>query len=89
MKGYGSLRAYQGKEEGVRNERRGGLFIEKVCHQFSDRVADVWQPLAYVRWSLHIGLEGVSYVQALLKGYSKSSVRLVVSRTSANTIFKA
>jgi hypothetical protein len=43
-KGFGSLGAYQRKEEGVRNERRGGLFIEKVHHQLFDRAADVWQP---------------------------------------------
>jgi hypothetical protein len=43
-KRFGSLRALQGKEEGVRNERRGGLFIGKVCHQLSDRVADIRQP---------------------------------------------
>jgi hypothetical protein len=41
-KGSGSPEAHQGKEEGVRNERRGGLFIGKVCHQLSDRAADVW-----------------------------------------------
>jgi hypothetical protein len=38
------LRAHQGKEEGMRNERKGGLFIEKVHHQLFDRVADVQQP---------------------------------------------
>jgi hypothetical protein len=27
--------------------------------------------LAYVRWSLHIGPKGVSYVQVLPKGYPK------------------
>jgi hypothetical protein len=43
-KGFGNLEAHQGKEEGVRNERRGGLFIGKVRYQLSDRVADVWQP---------------------------------------------
>jgi hypothetical protein len=43
-RGSGSLRAYQRKEEGVRNERRGGLYIEKVLHQLFDRVADVRQP---------------------------------------------
>jgi hypothetical protein len=34
--------------------------------------------LMYVHWFLHIGPEGVSYIQVLSKGYSKSSVRLVV-----------
>jgi hypothetical protein len=29
-------RSIPGKEEGVRNERRGGLFIEKVHHQLPD-----------------------------------------------------
>jgi hypothetical protein len=43
-KGFGSLVAYHGREEGVRNERRGGLFIEKIHHQLSDRAADVQQP---------------------------------------------
>jgi hypothetical protein len=43
-KGFGSIGAYQRKEEGMRNERRGRLFIGKVCHQLSDRAADVWQP---------------------------------------------
>jgi hypothetical protein len=39
-KGFGSPGAYQRKEEGVRNERRGGLFIEKVHHQLFDRVGN-------------------------------------------------
>jgi hypothetical protein len=43
-RGFGSLGAYQRKEEGVRSERRGGLFIEKVHHQLSDRAANVRQP---------------------------------------------
>jgi hypothetical protein len=43
-KGLGSLRAYQGMGMGERNGRWGGLFIEKVRHQLSDRVADVRQP---------------------------------------------
>jgi hypothetical protein len=43
-KGFGSLEAHQGKEEGVRNERRGGLFIRKVCHQLFNRAADIQQP---------------------------------------------
>jgi hypothetical protein len=43
-KGSGSLGAHQRKEEGVRNERRDGLFIEKVHHQLSDKEADIWQP---------------------------------------------
>jgi hypothetical protein len=43
-KGSDSLGAYQGKEEGVRNERRGELFIEKVRHQLSDRATDIRQP---------------------------------------------
>jgi hypothetical protein len=43
-KGSGSLKAYQGKEECVRNERKGGLFIGKVRYQLSDKAADVWQP---------------------------------------------
>jgi hypothetical protein len=43
-KGSGSIGAYQAKEEGMRNERRGGLFIGKVFHQLSDRAADVRQP---------------------------------------------
>jgi hypothetical protein len=38
--------------------------------------------LAYVWWSLHVGPKGVSYVQVLPKGYTKSSVRPMVSRTS-------
>jgi hypothetical protein len=42
----------------MRNERRGGLFIGKVCHQLLDKVVDV-------RWSLHIGLKGVSYVPGI------------------------
>jgi hypothetical protein len=63
-KGSGSVGAHQGKEEGMRNERRGRLFIGKVYHQLSDRAADV-------RWSLHISLEDVSYVQVLSKGYPK------------------
>jgi hypothetical protein len=37
----GSLGAHQRAEEGVRNGRRGRLFIEKVCHQLSDRAANV------------------------------------------------
>jgi hypothetical protein len=59
---------------------RGGLFIEKIRYQLPDRAADVRQP--YVRWSVHIGPKGVSYVQVLPKGYTKSSVRLVIPRTS-------
>jgi hypothetical protein len=43
-KGSGSPEAHQGKEEGVRNERRGGLLIEKVRHQLSDIAADIQQP---------------------------------------------
>jgi hypothetical protein len=43
-KGSGSLEAHQGKEKGMRNERRGELFIEKVLHQLSDRAVEVWQP---------------------------------------------
>jgi hypothetical protein len=43
-KGFGSLEAHQGKEEGVRNERRGRLFIRKVCHQLFNRAADIQQP---------------------------------------------
>jgi hypothetical protein len=43
-RGSSSLEAYQRKEEGVRNERRGRLFIEKVRHQVCDKAADVWQP---------------------------------------------
>jgi hypothetical protein len=42
-KGFGSLGAHQGKEKGVRNERKSGLFIGKVRYQLSDRVADVRQ----------------------------------------------
>jgi hypothetical protein len=42
-KGFGSLGAHQGKEEGVRNERKSRLFIGKVRYQLSDRVADVQQ----------------------------------------------
>ena len=45
--------------------------------------------LAYVRWFLYSGSKGVSYVQVLPKGYSKSSVRLVVPRTSACTVCRA
>jgi hypothetical protein len=33
----------QGKETGVRNERWDGLFIGKLCHQLSDRAANVRQ----------------------------------------------
>jgi hypothetical protein len=43
-KGSSNLEAHQGKEEGVRNERRGRLFIGKVHHQLSDRAADIQQP---------------------------------------------
>jgi hypothetical protein len=43
-KGSGSLGAHEGKEGGVRNERRDELFIEKVRHQLFDRAADVRQP---------------------------------------------
>jgi hypothetical protein len=54
---------------------RGRLFIEKIHHQLPDRAA-------YVRWSVHVGPKSVSYVQVLPKGYTKSSVRPVVPRTS-------
>jgi hypothetical protein len=43
-KGFGSLEAHQGKEEGVRNERRVMLFIGKVHNQFFDRATDVRKP---------------------------------------------
>jgi 3-isopropylmalate dehydratase small subunit len=43
-KGFNSLGAHQGREEGMRNERRGGLFIEKICHQLPDKAVDVQQP---------------------------------------------
>ena len=63
-RGSGSLGAHQGKETGVRNERWNRLFIGKVCHQLFDKAANI-------RWSLHSGPKGVSYVQVLPKGYSK------------------
>jgi hypothetical protein len=34
--------------------------------------------LAYVWWFLHSGPKSVSYIQVLPKGYSKSSIRLIV-----------
>ena len=45
--------------------------------------------LAYVRWSLHSGPKGVSYVQVLSKGYSKSGVRSMVLCMSICTICRA
>jgi hypothetical protein len=32
------------EEEGVKNEGKGGLFIEKIHHQLPDKAADVRQP---------------------------------------------
>jgi hypothetical protein len=43
-KGSSSLEAYQRKEEGMRNERRGRLIIGKVHNQLSDKAMDIWQP---------------------------------------------
>ena len=43
-KGSGNLGAHQRKEIGLRNERRGMVFIGKVCHQLHNRVVDVQQP---------------------------------------------
>jgi hypothetical protein len=43
-KGFNSLGAHQGREEGMKNERWGGLFIEKICHQLPDKAVDVQQP---------------------------------------------
>jgi hypothetical protein len=40
-KDFGSIRAYQGKETGMRNEQWDGLFIRKVHHQLFDRVTNV------------------------------------------------
>jgi hypothetical protein len=45
--------------------------------------------LVYVRWFLHNGPKGVSYVQVLPKEYSKSSVHPMVPRTSAYTVCRA
>ena len=58
---------------GVRMGRWDDLFIWKVCHQLSDRVADV-------RWSLHSGPKDVSYFQVLSKWYSKINLHPVVPR---------
>jgi hypothetical protein len=66
----------------VRNEWEGqALYRENpppTLRQSSGRPAT----LVYVRWSVHIGPKGASYVQVLPKGYSKSSVRLMVPHTS-------
>jgi hypothetical protein len=43
-KGFWQPRAHQAVEEGMRNERRGDLFIEKIRHQLSVGPADVRQP---------------------------------------------
>jgi hypothetical protein len=40
----GSLGAHQRVEEGVRNERRGGLFIGKIRHQLPVGPENVRQP---------------------------------------------
>jgi hypothetical protein len=42
---FGSLGAHQRVEEGIGNERRGGLFIGKIHHQLPVGPADVGQPL--------------------------------------------
>jgi hypothetical protein len=43
-KRFWQLRGIPEEEEGVRNEGRGMLFIEKIRHQLSDRAVDVRQP---------------------------------------------
>jgi hypothetical protein len=36
--------SYYEAKMGVRNERRGSVFIRKTHHQLLDKAADVWQP---------------------------------------------
>jgi hypothetical protein len=67
---------------GERNGSWDGLFIGKVCHQLSDRVADVRQPL-YTSGDLCTLVQRVSHISRYYpKGTPKSSIRLVVPRMS-------
>jgi hypothetical protein len=67
---------------GERNGRWDGQFIGKVCYQFSDRAADVWQP-QYMFGGLYTLVQRVSCTSRYYpKGIPKSNVCPMVSRTS-------
>jgi hypothetical protein len=75
----GSLWAYG---NGEKYEGGRVLFIGPEKQRTSGQGAYVW-------WFLPSGSMAVSYVQVLSRGYSKSSIRLVVPCTSASTVCRA
>ena len=85
-KGFWQPRGTPGGKNGRENRKVGWPIYRESLLPTPKQSSGHPVTLAYVRWSLHSGPKGVSYVHVLSKGYSKSSVHPVVPCTFACTI---